>query len=79
MINSIELSPNDKATAYISATRYKFNDYASYTYKTTDYGKTWTKITTGVDADDFIRVIREDKKIKDLLYAGSEKRILYFL
>jgi photosystem II stability/assembly factor-like uncharacterized protein len=73
MINSIELSPNDKATAYISATRYKFNDYASYTYKTTDYGKTWTKITTGVDADDFIRVIREDKKIKDLLYAGSER------
>ena len=73
MINSIELSPNDKATAYISATRYKFNDYASYTYKTTDYGKTWTKITAGVDADDFIRVIREDKKVKDLLYAGSER------
>src|SRR4030095_13538438 len=73
MINSIELSPNDKATAYISATRYKFNDYASYTYKTTDYGKTWTKIITGVDADDFIRVIREDKKVKDLLYAGSER------
>jgi photosystem II stability/assembly factor-like uncharacterized protein len=73
MINSIELSPNDKATAYISASRYKFNDYASYTYKTTDYGKTWTKITAGVDADDFIRVIREDKKVKDLLYAGSEK------
>jgi len=73
MINSIELSPNDKATAYVSATRYKFNDYASYTYKTTDYGKTWTKITTGVDADDFIRVIREDKKIKDLLYAGGER------
>ena len=73
MINSIELSPNDKATAYISATRYKFNDYASYTYKTTDYGKTWTKITTGVDADDFVRVIREDKKVKDLLYAGSER------
>ena len=73
MINSIELSPNDKATAYISATRYKFNDYSSYTYKTTDYGKTWTKIITGVDADDFIRVIREDKKVKDLLYAGSER------
>jgi hypothetical protein len=27
----------------------------------------------GVDADDFIRVIREDKKVKDLLYAGSER------
>ena len=73
MVHSIELSPHDKATAYICATRYKFNDYGSYTYKTTDYGKTWTKINAGVDVDDFIRVIREDKKVKGLLYAGSER------
>ena len=73
MIHSIELSPYDKGTAYISASRYKFNDYASYTFKTTDYGKTWTKIATGVDADDFIKVIREDRKVKGLLYAGSER------
>ena len=73
LIQSIELSPHDKATAYISATRYKFNDYAAYTYKTTDYGKTWIKIINGVDKDDFIKVIREDKKVKGLLYAGSER------
>ena len=73
IIHSIELSPHDKATAYISATRYKFNDFASYTYKTTNYGKRWTKINNGVDADDFIRVIREDPKTRDLLYAGSER------
>ena len=72
-INSIELSAFDKGTAYISATRYKFNDYASYTYKTTDYGKSWTSINNGVKADDFIKVIREDKKNKQLLYAGSER------
>lgn len=73
MIHSIEVSPHDKATAYISASRYKFNDYANMTYKTTDYGKTWMKINNGVDADDFIKVIREDKKVKDLLYAGAER------
>ena len=72
-INSIELSSFDKGTAYISATRYKFNDYAAYAYKTTDYGKTWTKIINGVKADDFIKVIREDKKNKNILYAGSER------
>jgi photosystem II stability/assembly factor-like uncharacterized protein len=72
-IHSIELSPHDKATAYISATRYKLNDYASYTFKTTDYGKTWARIITGVEADDFIKVIREDRKVKGLLYAGSER------
>lgn len=72
-INSIELSSFDKATAYISATRYKHNDYNCYTYKTTDNGKTWTRINSGVKADDFIKVIREDKKNKNILYAGSER------
>lgn len=73
LIHSIELSPHDKGTVYISASRYKFNDYSNLTYKSTDYGKSWTKIGSGVDADDFIKVIREDKKVKDLLYAGSER------
>ena len=72
LISSIEISPFDKGTAYISATRYKFNDYSNMTYKTTDYGKSWTKIGNGIDANDFIKVIREDKKVKDLLYAGAE-------
>jgi len=72
-INSIELSSFDKGLAYISATRYKHNDYNAYAYKTTDYGKTWTKINNGVKEDDFIKVIREDKKNKNILYAGSER------
>ncbi|MCU0355990.1 MAG: glycosyl hydrolase [Cyclobacteriaceae bacterium] len=73
LIHSIDVSPHDKGTVYISATRYKFNDFKSMSYKSVDYGKTWTAINTGIDADDFIRVIREDKKVKDLLYAGSER------
>lgn len=73
IVHAIEVSPHDKATVYITATRYKFNDFGSYTYKSTDYGKNWSRISSGVDADDFIKVIREDKKVKDLLYAGSER------
>jgi hypothetical protein len=73
MIHSIEVSPHDKGTFYISASRYKFNDYSNMTYKSVDYGKTWTKIGAGVESDDFIKVIREDKKIKGLLYAGAER------
>lgn len=73
LINSIDVSPHDKGTAYIAATRYKFNDFANYSFKTMDYGKTWTKINNGVDTNDFIRVIREDKKVKNLLYGGAER------
>ena len=72
-IHSIEVSQHDPGTVYISANRYKFNDFGSYTYKSTDYGTTWTKIVSGIDADDFIKVIREDRIVKNLLYAGSER------
>ncbi len=72
LINAIEVSPHDKATAYIATTRYKFNDHAPGLYKTTDYGKTWTKITTGIPNNAFTRVVREDDKRKDLLFAGTE-------
>ena len=72
LINAIEISPHDKATAYIATTRYKFNDHAPGLYKTTDYGKTWTKITTGIPGNAFTRVVREDAERKDLLFAGTE-------
>jgi photosystem II stability/assembly factor-like uncharacterized protein len=73
LIHSIELSPHDKGTAFICATRYKFNDYASYTYRTTDDGKTWSRINNGIQENDFIRVIREDPNRKGILYAGAER------
>ena len=72
LINAIEISPFDKATAYIATTRYKFNDHTPGLYKTTDYGKTWIKINNGIAANAFTRVIREDDKRKDLLFAGTE-------
>ena len=72
LINCIEVSPHDKATAYIATTRYKFNDLAPAIYKTTDYGSTWTNITAGIPYGAYTRCIREDDVQKDLLYAGTE-------
>lgn len=72
LINAIEVSPHDKATAYIATTRYKFNDHTPGLYKTTDYGKTWSKINSGIPNNAFTRVVREDDTRKDLLFAGTE-------
>lgn len=72
LINCIEVSPHDKATAYIATTRYKFNDFAPAIYKTTDYGKTWAKLVNGIPYGAFTRVVREDPARKGLLYAGTE-------
>lgn len=73
IVNSIEISSHDKATAYITLMRYKLNDLAPYIYKTNNYGKSWTKITNGItEKHTFVRVVRADPKVKGLLYAGTE-------
>jgi photosystem II stability/assembly factor-like uncharacterized protein len=72
LVSIIEPSPHDAGTAYVSTTRYKHDDFRPYLWKTTNYGRTWTKITNGIPADDFTRVIREDPTRKGLLYAGTE-------
>ena len=72
MVNSIEPSAFDEGTCYVAATRYKLGDFNPYLYKTSDYGKTWQKITSGIDSEHFTRVLREDPGRKGLLYAGTE-------
>lgn len=72
MINSVEFDPFVKGGAYIATTSYKSGDYKPYLFKTKDYGKTWTKITDGIDPAHFTRVVRADPKRAGLLYAGTE-------
>ena len=71
-INSIEASPFDAGTAYFAATKYQLDDYTPLLYKTTDYGKSWTRIVNGIPANHFTRVIREDPNHKNMLVAGTE-------
>jgi len=71
-INAIDPSPFDPGTAYVAATMYRRDDYKPYMYKTTDYGKTWTKIVDGIPNDHFTRVVREDPNHKGMLFAGTE-------
>ncbi len=72
MINSIEIDPFNKGGVYVAGTKYKTGDYRPYLYHTIDYGTTWKKITTGINAEHFTRVVRADPKQKGLLYAGTE-------
>jgi len=71
-ISMIEASPFDAGTAYLAVDRHMLDDLAPYAYKTTDYGKTWTKITDGIPTGSFLRAVREDPKRKGLLYAATE-------
>jgi photosystem II stability/assembly factor-like uncharacterized protein len=71
-VNKVEPSHVDAGTAYVSASHWQDGDYAPYFYKTSDFGRTWTKITGGLPARGWSHVIREDPRVRGLLYAGTE-------
>lgn len=74
-VESIEPSQHDLATAYIAVDRHLLGDDKPYLYKTTDYGKNWTLLSTGsngIPSDYPCRVLREDPVRKGLLYVGTE-------
>ena len=65
----------DAGTAYLAANRYQQDDFHPYLYRTTDYGKTWTRIDTGIPELAYTRAIREDPVARGLLYAGTESGV----
>jgi photosystem II stability/assembly factor-like uncharacterized protein len=75
-VHEIDVSPHAPGKAYVTAVRYRSQDVAPYVFRTTDYGRTWTKIVTGIPAGHYVRAIREDLKRPGLLYAGTEMGVL---
>ena len=69
-VNRIDLSWHVAGKAYVTAYRYRHDDYAPYVYRTSDYGATWTVLTdgsNGIPADYPVRVVREDPEREGLL------------
>jgi photosystem II stability/assembly factor-like uncharacterized protein len=73
MVNSIEVNPFEKGTAYAVVTGYKLGDYTPYIFELTDYGNEVKRINRGIKEEHFVRVVRADKEVEGLLYAGTER------
>ena len=71
-VSMIEASPFDAGTAYAAVENHLNDDQTPYAYKTTDFGRTWTSIVSGIPKNAFVRVVRADQKQPGLLYAGTE-------
>lgn len=64
-------SQHDIATVYVSFTGYREDDFETYIYKSNDYGDSWEAITANLPSEP-VNVIREDPKIPDVLYLGTD-------
>jgi len=76
-IDSIEPSPFDASTAYLVVDNHRMDDMRPLLYKTEDAGKTWKSLSSQMPANVYLHVIREDPKKKGMLYAGTERGVLF--
>ncbi len=78
-ITCIEPSHTSAGTAYVSASRYDWDDFHPYVYETTDYGKHWTKITTGLPKGQYVESVRQDPDDANLLFVGTSASVYFSL
>ncbi|HTX56514.1 MAG TPA: hypothetical protein VMD47_05355 [Candidatus Acidoferrales bacterium] len=74
-ITSIEPSHTDKGTAYLTASSYQWDDFHPYVYKTTDFGKTWTKIVDGLPSDEYVYTVRQDPSAPRLFFLTTKSTV----
>lgn len=76
-VSIIEPSHFDAGTAYVAANRYQLDDLRPYLWKTTDYGRSWTRLDAGLPVGAYTRTIREDSVRRGLLFVGTETGVWY--
>ncbi|MDE2306492.1 MAG: hypothetical protein KGL34_13085, partial [Gammaproteobacteria bacterium] len=74
-ITSIEASHTAAGTAYLTASRYMWDDFHPYVYVTSDFGHHWSAITGGVPADQYVYALREDPADPRLLFLGTKNTV----
>ncbi|HMF09761.1 MAG TPA: sialidase [Thermoanaerobaculia bacterium] len=76
-VDSVDPSPHDGGTCYVSVDFHQVDNRDPYIYKTTDYGKTWKFIAGSIPKSplSYVHVVREDPFRKGLLYAGTENAL----
>ena len=71
-VSQIDASAFESGRAYVSVRRPLLDDFAPYIWKTSDNGRTWTKIVDGIREDAYVHAVREDPKRRGLLYAATQ-------
>ena len=70
-VSRVFASSHDAATAFVSKSGFRNDDFRPFLYRTTDTGRTWTSISGNLPAAP-INVVVQDRKNANLLFAGND-------
>ncbi len=73
-VSRVVASSHDAGTAYVAKTGFRLDDFTPYLFRTTDFGATWSAVTSGLPNQP-INVVWEDRTNRQLLFAGTDKGV----
>ena len=72
-VSWVEASRHAEGTAYATFDRHTYGDFDPYVYRTTDFGRSWTRIAGPAQGlRGYAHVVREDSVRGDILFVGTE-------
>jgi photosystem II stability/assembly factor-like uncharacterized protein len=73
-VSRVFASPHNAGTAFVAKNGFRNDDFAAYLYRTTDFGQTWTSISSNL-APSPINVAVQDRKNANLLLVGNDRGV----
>jgi hypothetical protein len=72
-VGKIDASHHVNGRAYIAVDQHRLNDFGPHAWRCDNYGATCVDLSAGLPQDDYVKVVREDPKNPNVLYAGMER------
>jgi len=71
-VSRVEPSAFDSATVYVSFDGHRSDDFRPYVFVSTDFGRTFRSISANLPATEYVHVVREHPRRRQILFAGTE-------
>ncbi|MFB3852705.1 MAG: WD40/YVTN/BNR-like repeat-containing protein [Vicinamibacterales bacterium] len=71
-VSDVETSYHDPAVAYVAFDGHRSDNFETWVFKTSDYGRSWTSIVGNLPARQPVHVVTADRHNPDLLFLGTE-------
>jgi photosystem II stability/assembly factor-like uncharacterized protein len=74
-VSRVLASSAGRGVAYATFDGHRSGDFTPFVFRTTDFGATWVRLTSGIAADHNVRSIQEYPGQPGLVFAGTERAL----
>ncbi|MEP7346871.1 MAG: hypothetical protein ABI877_16480, partial [Gemmatimonadaceae bacterium] len=75
LVSRIVASSAGRGVALVSFDAHRSGDFAPYIFRTTDFGRSWTRLTSGIVGGESVRSVHEFPGAAQVVFAGTERAL----